>query len=299
MKQNVGGQAVIEGVLMRGPKIIATAVRKQNGEIVYRKKEISNMNNKMFKMPFLRGIIGLYDAMVVGIKELIFSANESGEDEEELTNSQISMSVIFSLFISITVFMLIPSMVGTFIFPLNKGYSNLVEALIRIILFISYIYMMTKNKELKRVFEYHGAEHKAINNYEMGTELNISNSKNVTRFHKRCGTSFLFIVMIISIFVFSFVDIIFTVPTNKFYLILYKLTTRVIFVPIIASISYEIQRLASKYDNIFSDIVSKPGILLQNLTTSEPDEEQLEVAIVALNVALGNDVTNAREIKYE
>lgn len=299
MKVVVGGQAVIEGVLMRGPECIVTAVRKQDKSIVYKKKNISMANNKLFKIPFLRGVIALFDAMVIGTKELIFSANVSGMEEEKLTDKQIILTVISSLAISIGLFMLLPSVVSTFIFSKSKFLANILEAVIRVSLFIFYVYLMTLSKDMKRVFEYHGAEHKSIMTFEKNLELTVENARTSTRFHPRCGTSFLLIVMVISIFIFSIVDVFFNLPSNIFLLLLYKLFTRVLLVPVVASISYELQRYTSKtLNSIFSRCVAKPGLWLQKLTTSEPDDSQLEVALVALKVALGMKVDNATEV-YE
>lgn len=299
MKVVVGGQAVIEGVLMRGPECIVTAVRKQDKSIVYKKKNISMANNKLFKIPFLRGVIALFDAMVIGTKELIFSANVSGMEEEKLTDKQIILTVISSLAISIGLFMLLPSVVSTFIFSKSKFLANILEAVIRVSLFIFYVYLMTLSKDMKRIFEYHGAEHKSIMTFEKNLELTVENAKTSTRFHPRCGTSFLLIVMVISIFIFSIVDVFFNLPSNIFLLLLYKLFTRVLLVPVVASISYELQRYTSKtLNSIFSRCVAKPGLWLQKLTTSEPDDSQLEVALVALKVALGMKVDNATEV-YE
>lgn len=297
MKVVVGGQAVIEGVLMRGPECIVTAVRKQDKSIVYKKKNISMTNNKMFKIPFVRGVVALFDAMVVGTKELIFSANVSGMEEEKLTDNQIMLTVVSSLAISIGLFMLLPSVFSTFVFSKSKVLANILEAIIRVSLFIFYVYLMTLSKDMKRVFEYHGAEHKSIMTFEKDLELTVENARNSTRFHPRCGTSFLLIVMVISIFVFSTVDMFFTLPSNIFLLLLYKLFTRVLLVPIVASFSYELQRYTSKtLNSMFSRCIATPGMWLQKLTTSEPDDSQLEVALVALKVSLGMTVDNAQEV---
>ena len=300
-KVTVGGQAVIEGVMMRGPKAIATAVRKQDGSIVYKKIPLSEKNNKWLRVPFVRGVIALYDAMVVGTKELIFASNQAGIEEEKLTDKQVGFTVMTSILLGIGIFMWLPSAIGGYFFPSgisgNVLKANIVEAVIKLVLFLGYIFGISFLKDIKRVFEYHGAEHKSIMNYEMKKELTPKNAKQCTRFHPRCGTSFLLLVMFISILVFSLVDLIFPVPKGKLMMILYKLVTRVLFVPFVAGISYEIQRWTSYHlDNIFAKMIAIPGMWLQKITTSEPDESQLEVAIVALNVALGNEVTNATEV---
>jgi len=296
-KVTVGGQAVVEGVMMRGPKAIATAVRKQDGSIVYKKITLTEKNNKWLKVPFVRGVIALYDAMVVGTKELIFASNQAGLEEEKLTDKQVGFTVLTSVLLGIAVFMWLPSAVGGFFFKDNVLKANIVEAVIKLILFLGYIFGISFLKDIKRVFEYHGAEHKSIMNYEMEKELTPENAKECTRFHPRCGTSFLLLVMFISILVFSTVDLFFKVPTGHFTMLLYKLVTRILFVPFVAGLSYEIQRWTSYHlDNIFAKMIAVPGMWLQKITTSEPDESQLEVAIVALNVALGNEVANATEV---
>lgn len=294
----VGGQAVIEGVMMRGPKAIATAVRRKDGTIVYRKKTLDEKKNKWFKMPFIRGVLALFDAMVIGTKELIFASNQAGEEEEQLSDKEVMGTVSMSLIIGIGVFMVIPSLVGGLVFKDNKLMANIIEAAIRLIMFLGYIWGISFFKEVRRVFEYHGAEHKSIYNYEMEKALEVENAKTCTRFHPRCGTSFLLLVMFISILVFSIVDFIFPVPDNKFLLIVYKIFTRIPFVPVVAGISFEIQRWTSYHlNNIIGKMIAGPGLLLQKITTKEPDESQLEVALVALKVALGQEVTNAVEVE--
>ena len=294
----VGGQAVIEGVMMRGPKAIATAVRRKDGTIVYRKKTLDEKKNKWFKMPFIRGVLALFDAMVIGTKELIFASNQAGEEEEQLSDKEVMGTVSMSLIIGIGVFMVIPSLVGGLVFKDNKLMVNIIEAAIRLIMFLGYIWGISFFKDVRRVFEYHGAEHKSIYNYEMEKALEVENAKTCTRFHPRCGTSFLLLVMFISILVFSIVDFIFPVPDNKFLLIVYKIFTRIPFVPVVAGISFEIQRWTSYHlNNIIGKMIAGPGLLLQKITTKEPDESQLEVALVALKVALGQEVTNAVEVE--
>ena len=294
----VGGQAVIEGVMMRGPKAIATAVRRKDGTIVYRKKVLDEKKNKWFKMPFIRGVLALFDAMVIGTKELIFASNQAGEEEEQLSDKEVMGTVSMSLIIGIGVFMVIPSLIGGLVFKDNKLMANIIEAAIRLIMFLGYIWGISFFKDVRRVFEYHGAEHKSIYNYEMEKALEVENAKTCTRFHPRCGTSFLLLVMFISILVFSIVDFIFPVPDNKFLLIIYKIFTRIPFVPVVAGISFEIQRWTSYHlNNIIGKMIAGPGLLLQKITTKEPDESQLEVALVALKVALGQEVTNAVEVE--
>ena len=297
-KISIGGQAVIEGVMMRSPRWLATAVRKPSGEIVYKKTKISSNRGKLAKIPFIRGAVSLFDALVMGIKELTFSANQSEvEEEEQITQKEAVMTTVVSLALGIGLFVVIPSLIGSFIFSNNKLHSNLLEAVLRLVFFIFYIWVISFSKDVKRVYEYHGAEHKSIYAYENGLELTPENAKKFTTLHPRCGTSFLLIVMLISIIVFSCMDFILPVPKDMVQKIIIKVVLRVIMMPVIAGISYEIQRYSSNHlDRCWVKLVAFPGLSLQRITTKEPDLDQLEVAIVAIKAALGEKVDNAREI---
>lgn len=297
-KISIGGQAVIEGVMMRSPQWLATAVRKPSGEIVYKKTKISSNRGKLAKIPFVRGAVSLFDALVMGIKELTFSANQSEvEEEEQITQKEAVMTTVVSLALGIGLFVVIPSLIGSFVFSNNKIHSNLLEAVLRLLFFIFYIWVISFSKDVKRVYEYHGAEHKSIYAYENGLELTPENAKKFTTLHPRCGTSFLLIVMLISIIVFSCMDFILPVPKDMLQKIIIKVVLRVIMMPVIAGISYEIQRYSSNHlDRCWVKLVAFPGLSLQRITTKEPDLDQLEVAIVAIKAALGEKVDNAREI---
>lgn len=297
-KISIGGQAVIEGVMMRSPQWLATAVRKPSGEIVYKKTKISSNRGKLAKIPFVRGAVSLFDALVMGIKELTFSANQSEvEEEEQITQKEAVMTTVVSLALGIGLFVVIPSLIGSFVFSNNKIHSNLLEAVLRLVFFIFYIWVISFSKDVKRVYEYHGAEHKSIYAYENGLELTPENAKKFTTLHPRCGTSFLLIVMLISIIVFSCMDFILPVPKDMVQKIIIKIVLRVIMMPVIAGISYEIQRYSSNHlDRCWVKLVAFPGLSLQRITTKEPDLDQLEVAIVAIKAALGEKVDNAREI---
>lgn len=297
-KISIGGQAVIEGVMMRSPQWLATAVRKPSGEIVYKKTKISSNRGKLAKIPFVRGAVSLFDALVMGIKELTFSANQSEiEEEEQITQKEAVMTTVVSLALGIGLFVVIPSLIGSFVFGNNKIHSNLLEAVLRLVFFIFYIWVISFSKDVKRVYEYHGAEHKSIYAYENGLELTPENAKKFTTLHPRCGTSFLLIVMLISIIVFSCMDFILPVPKDMLQKIIIKVVLRVIMMPVIAGISYELQRYSSNHlDRCWVKLVAFPGLSLQRITTKEPDLDQLEVAIVAIKAALGEKVDNAREI---
>lgn len=296
---NVGGQAVIEGVMMRGPEYIATAVRKPSGEIVYKRQKISSAKNKFLKIPFIRGGVMIFDALVLGIKELTFSANQSEESEEEhLSDKEAILTAFVSMGLGILLFMVLPSMIATFIFKDNRAASNFLEALFRIVFFVLYIWLISFSKDIKRVFQYHGAEHKAIYAHENSLELTTENASKFTTLHPRCGTSFLLIVMLVAILVFSTLDLILPVPDTTVKKIFMKVFLRIIFMPLIAGISYELQRYSSRHlDNVFVKILAGPGLALQKLTTAEPDDKQLEVAITSLKLALGEEVEEVREIK--
>ena len=205
-KPSIGGQAVIEGVMMRGTECLATAVRRPSGEIVYKKTKIIGKNSSFAKKPFIRGVLMLFESLVIGVKELTFSANQAGEDDEKLSDKEAVFTTIFSLALGIGIFIVLPSIVGSFFFPENRMYANLTEAILRLIIFIGYIWGISFSKEVGRVFEYHGAEHKSIYTYENGLELTPENAKKFTTLHPRCGTSFLFIVMFIAIFVNTFLE---------------------------------------------------------------------------------------------
>ena len=295
---SIGGQAVIEGVMMRSPEYIATAVRKPNGEIVYKKRKISDTKTKLEKLPFVRGVVMLFEALTVGIQELTFSANESEEKEEEqITKKEAVMTTILSLGIGIALFMVLPAIIGEFFFPRNKLHANILEGILRLVFFIVYIWGISLSKEVSRVYEYHGAEHKSIYAYENGLDLTPINAKQFTTLHPRCGTSFLLIVMLIAIITFSMVDYILPTPNTIFTKFLIKVGLRIILMPFIAGVAYEIQKYSAGHlDNKFIKLLAFPGLSLQRITTKEPDLEQLEVAIVAIKASLNENIDNAREI---
>lgn len=295
---SIGGQAVIEGVMMRSPQWLATAVRKPSGEIVYKKTKVASNRGKLAKIPFIRGAVSLFDALVMGIKELTFSANQSEEEEEkQISQKEAVLTTVVSLGLGIGLFVVFPSLISSFIFKDNRLYSNLLEAVLRLIFFIFYIWVISFSKDVKRVYQYHGAEHKSIYAYENNMELTPENAKTFTTLHPRCGTSFLLIVMLISIIVFSCMDFLLPVPKDLVQKIVIKVVLRVMMMPLIAGISYELQRYSSNHlDKAWVKVIAFPGLSLQRITTKEPDLSQLEVAIVAIKAALGEEVENATEI---
>lgn len=294
---SIGGQAVVEGVMMRNSNLVATAVRKPTGEIVYKKTTLSKKRSNLAKIPFLRGAVLLFDSLVLGVKELTFSVNQTElEEEKQLSQKEAVLTTLFSLGLGIALFIALPSIIANFVF-VNKLHINLLEAVLRVLFFLVYIVLISFSKDIKRVFEYHGAEHKVIYCYEAKKELTPEEAKKFTTLHPRCGTSFLLIVMFVSIIVFTPLDFILPYQDTTLHKMLVKVGARVLLMPLIAGISYELQKFTSNHlDNIFIRLIATPGMWLQKITTKEPDLSQIEVAIVAMKVVLGESVENAREV---
>lgn len=302
---SIGGQAIIEGVMMRGPKKIAMAVRKSDGEIIIEEKEVKGIG-KWSKIPLIRGVISFVSSMVIGIQALMFSSQffddeeeknaiEDNVNKEEIKTSENSSkepksdgslpagvlygTLIVSLLFSIGLFMLLPNFLADLIVPKEMVTTyNIVENLIKVIIFIGYLALVSQMKDIKRVFEYHGAEHKSIFCYENGEELTVENVKKYQRFHPRCGTSFLLFVIIISIVFFSFLP--------RFDNFLANMAIRLLLMPVVAGISYEIIKFAGRSKNKCVMLLNKPGMWLQRLTTREPDDSQIEVAIASLKAVI-------------
>lgn len=296
--KNVGGQAVIEGVMMRGKKKMATAIRLESGEINVDEDEIVPLNkkNKFLSLPLIRGVISFFDSLITGIKVLNYSASffeiEDEEEEskfdkwfkgifkEKSKDAILVIAMILSLTISFLMFFALPTFSTGLLrrFIDNKFILNIVEGMMRVLILVIYIYAVSRLDDIKRVFEYHGAEHKTIFCYEADEELTIENVKKFKRFHPRCGTNFIFLVMIISILVFS------VVSWNSLW---ERLLYRLLLLPLVLGISYEAIKWMGKSDSFLSDFFAYPGMFLQRITTNEPDDEQIEVAIRALKVAEG------------
>ena len=288
-KKFVGGQAVIEGVMMRGPGYTATAVRNPEGDIVMDRYATTSIADRfpILKKPLLRGCVSLFESLVIGMKALSFSAKAAGEEEEEMSNTEIALTMVFSTVVAIGLFLALPTFSVKFIPGLEGNHiaMNFVEGLIRLGLFLLYIWGIGRTKDIQRVFQYHGAEHKTIHTYEDDMPLTVENVRKHSRLHPRCGTNFLLIVMIVSIFVFSFLGW----PN-----LIERILSRVILMPVVAGISYELIRLAGRSDSAFIQSLIKPGLLLQYMTTREPDDDQIEVAIAALE-AVRPDEADAYE----
>lgn len=279
---NIGGQAVIEGVMMRSPQKTAIAVRKPNREIFLYEENTSSLAKKykFLKLPLIRGVLSLIESMALGFRALSISADLSAQEEgEELTKKDMILAFVTAVFFAVLLFVVIPTVTANFLkgYFSNLIFLNLAEGLIRIIIFLLYIVIISKIKDIQRIFEYHGAEHKVIYCYEMGEELKVENAKKYSTLHPRCGTNFLLIVMVISILLFSVLG---------WQGIVKRIVSRILLLPLVSGLSYEVIKYSAKKQNAFVRIISYPGLMLQKLTTREPDENQLEVAIKALKGVL-------------
>lgn len=293
MAVRIGGQAVIEGVMMKNMDRYAVSVRKPDGKIETKVEECVSFaeKNPLFKLPILRGMVNFLESMVIGMQTLNYSASFY-EDEEEQTEEKteqflekflgekaekviMGIVLVFSLAISIGLFMILPYIASEAAGKLihNEYGILLMEGVIRIVIFLGYIVLISQMEDIKRVFMYHGAEHKTINCLEAGVELTTENVDNYSRLHKRCGTSFIFIVMIISMVFFFFIRV------DTIWL---RIVLRLLFLPLVAGVSYEFIRLAGSSDHPLVQIFSKPGLALQKLTTKEPDHSMIEVAIASV-----------------
>jgi uncharacterized protein YqhQ len=302
-KTSIGGQALIEGLLMMGPKNAAIAVRKPDGEIVVDLRPLPPKKT-LSKVPVVRGVINFFSQMVLGIKALMYSAEFFDTEEEEAKPSKVDafidrifgdkfkdaaiyFAVILSILLSVSLFILLPNLLASFLrFDKDTGTGvilyNLFEGLIRIFLFFLYISLASRMKDIKRVWEYHGAEHKTIHCYEHGDELTVENVRKYSTKHPRCGTSFMFLVMIVSILVFSFLG---------WHEIWVNILSRIILIPLVAGLSYELLKFAGRHsDWKIVKVINTPGLAFQYFTTSEPDDDQIEVALAAFkNVLVAED----------
>lgn len=290
---NIGGQAVLEGIMMRHGDDYAVAVRKPDGEIFVQKEEYHSVIKwkALTKIPFIRGVFNFIDSMVLGIKTLMFSAEfyedeEEVKSEKELTEEEIAKkekqekrmmnaTVAISVVIAVAVFMVLPYFLSSLLKPLMPSYHlrTLVEGFVRIGIFILYIALISRMDDIQRTFMYHGAEHKCINCIEHGLPLTVDNVRISSRQHKRCGTSFLFFVLAISIILLMLIQV--ESP-------LMRVIVRIALIPVIAGISYEVLKLAGRSENPIINLLSRPGLAIQKLTTKEPDDPMIEVAIQAV-----------------
>lgn len=299
---SVGGQAVMEGVMMQGPKATAIAVRKSNGKIVYRTKPTVKLSEKypVLGWPILRGVVSFIMSLVSGMKTLTESAEMAGLDVEEPSKFEkkvaeilhmkpddvmMGFAVILAIILSVGLFFAIPTAIESFLKRniQNNLLVNLIGGLVRITMFLLYVWLCSKLKEIRRVFQYHGAEHKSIFCFEAGEELTVENARKFTTLHPRCGTSFLVIVMVISILIFLLMG-------NNSANVITRLLSRLALLPLVAGVSYEILKgLARAENHWWVRALKWPGLMMQKITTAEPDDQMLEVALVALKASLGDE----------
>jgi uncharacterized protein YqhQ len=300
----VGGQAVIEGVMMRAPHSYCVAVRRPDGQIVTEEQPLARMSetHRIFKYPVLRGVGTLYQAMALGLRALKFSANAMlgteatpeahKAEKKEIPNWAISLNLIVSLAFFIFMYKFVPLFAVTSLekwYPVLKGRIafNAADGIIRIAIFLAFLFIISRMKDIHRVFEYHGAEHKVVFNFESGKPVNIENAQAFTTFHPRCGTSFLMVVMVVSMVVYMLI------PFSGFGM---KLLCRVLLLPVIAGVSYELIRFAAKRRGSFLATLTAPGLWLQRITTKPPSDEQASVAIHALEGAMALEQSQGGEL---
>lgn len=302
-KGTLGGQAVIEGVMMKGKDSYSVAIRKPDQKIEVKLQKYSSFGDKhaWARIPFLRGVVNFAESMAVGMKTLSYSSSFYEEEEEETKADKLikevfkekaegvimGLTLFLSVILAIALFMMLPAAIGEFIgkWVDNRLLLSLIEGIIRLAVFIIYVVLISQMEDIRRVFMYHGAEHKTINCYEAGEELTPENVAKHSRYHKRCGTSFLFIVMVVSILIFMFIT------ADQMWL---RFLLRLLLIPVVAGISYEFIKLAGRSDNAVMNILSKPGMWIQRLTTKEPEEEMIQVAIISVeSVLYGKPYVNA------
>lgn len=281
-KPNVGGQAVIEGVMMRGKTHVAVAVRQPDGEISVDVRPVNSISDRypILKKPFLRGVVSLVESLVMGMKALAYSAQVSGDEDEKLDSKEMALTIAVSAGLAILLFIVIPTWSMRFLTGITQDHMalNLAEGVLRMAIFLAYIAAISSMNDIQRVFQYHGAEHKTIYTYEAGLPLKVENVRLFSTLHPRCGTNFLMIVMLISMFIFTFLGW----PS-----LLERIASRIILMPVIAGVSYELIRYAGAHtDNPLVRIAITPGLLLQKLTTRQPDDSQIEVAIASLKAVV-------------
>ena len=280
-KLSVGGQAVIEGVMMRGPKDVATAVRDPNGRIQVETHPVSSIADRypILKKPMLRGTVSLVESLVLGLRSLSYSAKMAGDEDDQLTDKEMAGTIIFALVLASILFIAIPTGAAKFFHFITDDpmFLNLMEGFLRLAIFLAYIGGISRMKDIRRVFQYHGAEHKTIHCYEAGLPLTVANVQRFSRLHPRCGTNFLLIVMLVSIFVYAFLGW----PS-----LIERIVSRILLLPVVAGISYELIRFAGRTTNPVALKLIKPGLWLQYLTTRPPQDDMVEVAIESLKAVL-------------
>ena len=313
-KTMIGGQALIEGIMMLGPDKSSVVVRKKDGLRIKTEPRKVSEGFSLKKLPLIRGVFNFCASMKMGVTALLYSADVDAEDDEEAAQEPQSrldawlekhlssekaqsvmttLAVVVGIAFSVALFFVLPSLIGSVInlfLTTNELVRNLLEGLVRIVIFLTYMFLVSRMKDMKRVFAYHGAEHKTIRCYEARLPLTVENVRRQTRLHPRCGTSFLFVVIIISILVFSVATQLLAPVTPEFHNrvleALFRVALRLLLLPIVVGISYEFNRLVGRHDNWLTRALSAPGMWLQYLTTNEPDDSMIEVGIEALRQVL-------------
>jgi len=311
----VGGQAVIEGVMMRGPEYIATAVRRKSGVIEIKRETFvsKTKDNKFYGLPVVRGFVSLIEMLIIGMKSLTFSAKraeidwqeeekEKGKELKEKSASRKNLEEIGSYFfafgLAFLLFAYAPYKLADLLQFKQNIYFNIFAGAIRIVFFVLYVYLISLMKDVKRVFEFHGAEHKTVHAYEKNCTLEISDIQKQTTIHPRCGTSFIFFVLLISILIFSVVDTYVAMKIGKNPQVLVRIAYHMLLVPLISGISYEVLKLSGKKINHpLVKIMTAPGMSLQRITTQQPDDQQIEVALASMLYALDLDTAQIRNLK--
>lgn len=276
MKEYIGGQAVIEGVMMASRKKVAIAVRKTNGKITLKVAKRNELAEKFRKTPFLRGLTSLFEMIVIGTKALTWSSNENLEEDEKIGGWGMFFMMLFSFALAIGLFVALPLFLSKF-FSEERVLFNIVDGLWRVGIFVGYLWFISRFDDMKRVFQYHGAEHKAVHCYEAGKPLTAKNAQKFSTIHPRCGTSFIFIVLLVSIILFSLVW------SESWWM---KFLYRIVLIPVIAMMSYEILRFNARKPNKVLGFLTTPGLWLQKITTREPELKMVEVAVRALKAAM-------------
>lgn len=277
-RANVGGQAVIEGVMIKSDNHVSVSVRNEKGKIINKTEPLKRFKWQMWRWPFVRGIVNLIEMLRIGLEALSWSANQQIEEEEEFSTKELIFVIGSALLFGLGFFVIIPFYLTKWITEDYGIWFNLLDGIIRIIFFLIYIFLIAMMDDIKLLFKYHGAEHMAVNCYENNEKLKVENVKKYTTLHPRCGTSFVMIVFIVSIFVFSII-------VHESWAM--KLLLRIMLIPVIAGISYEILKLGDKHrDSIITKIMVWPGVMMQKVTTSRPDDKQIEVAIDSLKRVL-------------
>ncbi|MAG15710.1 hypothetical protein CMO88_01470 [Candidatus Woesearchaeota archaeon] len=277
----LGGQAVIEGVLMRTKTHYAIAVRDDKGKIIVKKEPINTSSEKfkILKLPFLRGVLALYDTLILGFKALIYSAHISAGEKERLSKKEMAIAIFLSVILAVTIFIALPFFFASLATKENLLF-NLIDGVLRLVALFGYLIIISLFKDVRRLFEYHGAEHMTIHAYEHKKELSFKKIEKYKTMHPRCGTSFLLIVVVLSVIVFS------VITADNF---LVKFLSRLMLLPVIAGLSYEILKFSAKnIDSYFVKPLTFPGIWLQYITTKRPDKKQIEVAVAALKALVKN-----------